>query len=252
MTPIENNHSAWDGYLALADGGNSFSLYNTDTGMAIAVYIWLPVTAHDIFVIDGRVWVGNFYLTGSTNVTVYDIATGQSTELLEPYRYTNARYYINRELHRFIIMCDSSVSMYVVGVYDTQTMGHVNDLVSQHEIYDWCIEWGYVALWRYEEWNYFDLRDLVVKDAAGVNIPTLDPSLADNEFVHTEFVNQTRLSIDLCYTNNGDVFTTVTTKEGEVRLSYYAECGMALANGDVLIYTPGGYGVLIIDVPNGK
>ena len=240
-------HNAWDGYLATADGANSFSLYDTKTGQAVRTDIWLPESVGQIYIMDGRVYVGNT-VNGVFSISVFDIETKLLVveNLVEQCDFRNDTMYVNRELHRLVILGELYNTLYDFGIIDTKTMEIVMNSNTPSKADPSLIELGYVKIYYDRKPHYYSIKDYRWYGEEEITMPVDRPKLADNEYMMETIICRSDLLMCLIYNDEGKFYLAVRTAEAEWRMVYYAQSAILLQNGSVLLYTKDGYGMVIL------
>lgn len=175
-------------------------------------------------------------------ITYYDIATGK-VDRFEWTVYT-PDFYINHEQNKLVSLCLEQSPEAVV-VYDLTTNTQLCEFHLDKLAFDATFMGDYVIDNR---GNVYDLGGNLlpsVPAASSVRAPH------SKDFMTVECLYQDKngclyITVDGDYNISSLLSSTATGKS--VSLGVYAEVAISTADGDFLVYTPGGYGLLYVDV----
>ncbi len=175
-------------------------------------------------------------------ITYYDIAEGK----VNRFQWTvyTPDFYINREQNKLVSLCLEQSPEAVI-VYDLNTNTQLCEFHLDKLAFDATFMGDYVIDNRGNVYDLGGNRLDSVPAAASLSAPH------SKDFMTVDCLYQDKngalyITVDRDYNISSLLSSTATGKS--VSLGIYAEVAISTADGDFLVYTPGGYGLLFVDV----
>ncbi len=235
-----------EGYVAYTLDG-SFEVYvyeiatdKTVSFSALRYYEFSEDSLSCVFIHGGKVYTATS--EQHCYITYYDIATGK----VDRFQWTiyTPDFYINHEQNKLISLCLEQSPEAVV-VYDLTTNTQILEFHLDRLAFDATYMGDYIIDNR---GNVYDLNGKPLSSIPKESAPVAAPHTKDMmtvECLSSDAIGSFSIAVDKDY----NVSSVIAPTDGApLILDIYAEVAIATENGDFLIYAPGGYGLLFIDM----
>ncbi len=235
-----------EGYLAYAcEGSFEISVYeiatskmSTFSAKRYSNLSWDSLSC--LYIHNGKVYTAT--KEQHCNITYYDIASGKTST----FKYTvySPDIYINREQDRMIVLMLNQ-SPKEVAFYDLSTNTQIRELRLDNFVHDVIYMGDHLVDNR---GTLYDLNGEIIFSVPESSLPVKATAFKDRIAIETLYeASDGNLTIfaDRNY-NILSIFTCAAQNTVEINL--YAEKAIVTKDGDLLLYTPGGYGLILVDI----
>lgn len=236
-----------DGHIAYACADSTMIyIYNLTTKQTISYKApsysdisWDSIAA--VYIHKGKVYTST--VEQHCYLSYYDLATG---EIVKINQILYPSLYINRELDR-IVNIKTTGSPKTVEFYDLSTNSFIKEIWLENRVHYITFMGDYLVD---SEGNLFDLNGEKLSSVPEGSKPIEHERIDDGIIFDIRYAEPNgNLSL---YVKKGYKICTIIkdakANSSPVVLDYYAEEAIVTENGDFLIYTPGGYGLLLVNI----
>lgn len=233
-----------EGYIAYAcEGSTEIHIHNIQTKQAVSYKApsyseisWDSIAA--IYIHNGKVYTST--VEQHCYLSYYDLTSGDIV-IVNQILYPDI--YINRELNR-IVNIKKSGSPKTVEFYDLETNKLIKEIWLENRAHYITFEKDYLVD---SLGNIFDLNGESLP-AIPVGSEPLAFSGVEGHMLLEGFYAETDGNMSLTVKKDYSVYTVLKSATGEstVILNHYAEKAIVTESGDFLIYTPDGYGLILV------